>query len=37
VLLATHSAIAMEFVRNSGAKRLDLDSLRHARLRGVVA
>jgi ATP-binding cassette, subfamily C, bacterial CydD len=37
VLLATHSAIAMEFARNSGAKRLDLDSLRHARLRGVVA
>jgi ATP-binding cassette subfamily C protein CydD len=35
VLLATHSAIAMEFARNSGAKRLDLDALRHARLRGV--
>ncbi|OYV25096.1 MAG: thiol reductant ABC exporter subunit CydD [Acidocella sp. 20-63-7] len=37
VILATHSAIAMEFARNSGAKRLDLDALRHARLRGVMA
>ncbi len=35
VILATHSAVAMEFARNSGAKRLDLDALRHARLRGV--
>jgi ATP-binding cassette subfamily C protein CydD len=35
VILATHSTVAMEFARNSGAKRLDLDALRHARLRGV--
>lgn len=35
VILATHSAIAIEFARNSGAKRLDLDALRHARVRGV--
>ncbi len=37
VILATHSAIAVEFARNSGARRLDLEALRHARLRGVVA
>jgi ATP-binding cassette subfamily C protein CydD len=35
VILATHSAIAVEFARISGARRLDLDALRHARLRGV--
>jgi ATP-binding cassette subfamily C protein CydD len=35
VILATHSTAAMEFARNSGARRLDLDALRHARLRGV--
>ncbi len=35
VILATHSAVAVEFARNSGARRLDLDALRHARLRGV--
>jgi ATP-binding cassette subfamily C protein CydD len=35
VILASHSAQAVEFARNSGAKRLDLDALRHARLRGV--
>jgi ATP-binding cassette subfamily C protein CydD len=33
VLLATHSAIAIEFARKSGARRLDLDALRHARQR----
>ncbi len=37
VIMATHSAIAVEFARNSGAKRLDLDSLRHARKREVLA
>jgi ATP-binding cassette, subfamily C, bacterial CydD len=37
VILATHSAVAMDFARNSGARRLDLDALRYARLRGVVA
>ncbi len=37
VIMATHSAIAVEFARNSGAKRLDLDSLRHARHREVLA
>jgi ATP-binding cassette, subfamily C, bacterial CydD len=35
VILASHSAQAMEFARNSGARRLDLDALRHARVRGV--
>jgi ATP-binding cassette subfamily C protein CydD len=35
VILATHSAVAMDFARNSGARRLDLDALRYARLRGV--
>ncbi len=35
VILATHSAVAMEFARDFGAKRLDLDALRHARVRGV--
>jgi len=35
VILATHSTIALEFARISGARRLDLDALRHARLRGV--
>jgi ATP-binding cassette subfamily C protein CydD len=35
VILASHSALAVEFARNSGAKRLDLDALRHARIRGV--
>jgi ATP-binding cassette subfamily C protein CydD len=37
VILATHSVPAMDFARNSGARRLDLDALRHARLRGVLA
>jgi ATP-binding cassette subfamily C protein CydD len=35
VLMASHSALAAEFARDTGAKRLDLDALRHARLRGV--
>jgi ATP-binding cassette subfamily C protein CydD len=35
VILATHSALAQEFLKDSGARRLDLDALRHARLRGV--
>jgi ATP-binding cassette, subfamily C, bacterial CydD len=35
VILATHSAVAMDFARNSGARRLDLDALRYARVRGV--
>jgi ATP-binding cassette, subfamily C, bacterial CydD len=36
VILATHSAAAMDFARNSGARRFDLDARRYARLRGVV-
>jgi ATP-binding cassette subfamily C protein CydD len=35
VILATHSALAMEFARETKAKRLDLDALRLARGRGV--
>jgi ATP-binding cassette subfamily C protein CydD len=35
VILASHSALATEFARETGARRLDLDALRHARLRGV--
>ncbi len=35
VILASHSAQAIDFARNTGARRLDLDALRHARLRGV--
>jgi ATP-binding cassette subfamily C protein CydD len=35
VILASHSAQAVEFARDTGARRLDLDALRHARLRGV--
>jgi ATP-binding cassette subfamily C protein CydD len=35
VIMASHSALAVEFARETGAKRLDLDALRHARLRGV--
>jgi ATP-binding cassette subfamily C protein CydD len=35
VILASHSALAAEFARDTGAKRLDLDAARHARLRGV--
>jgi ATP-binding cassette subfamily C protein CydD len=35
VILASHSALAAEFARDTGARRLDLDALRHARLRGV--
>ena len=34
VMLASHSALAMEFARNTGARRLDLDALRHARCQG---
>jgi ATP-binding cassette subfamily C protein CydD len=35
VLLASHSSLAAEFAKDTGARRLDLDALRHARLRGV--
>jgi len=35
VIMASHSALATEFARETGARRLDLDSLKHARLRGV--
>ena len=35
VILASHSAQAPEFARDVGARRLDLDALRNARLRGV--
>jgi ATP-binding cassette subfamily C protein CydD len=33
VVLASHSSLAAEFARDSGAKRLDLDALRHAQQR----
>jgi ATP-binding cassette subfamily C protein CydD len=33
VILASHSALAAAFARDTGAKRLDLDALRHARER----
>ncbi len=35
VILASHSALAAEFARDSGARRLDLDALRQKNLRGV--
>jgi len=35
VILATHSTLAQEFARDTGARRLDLDAARLARLRGV--
>jgi ATP-binding cassette subfamily C protein CydD len=35
VILASHSALAADFARDTGARRLDLDALRHAKLRGV--
>ncbi len=35
VILATHSTLAQEFARDGGARKLDLDAIRHARLRGV--
>jgi ATP-binding cassette subfamily C protein CydD len=35
VIMASHSALAAEVSRETGARRLDLDGLRHARLRGV--
>lgn len=35
VVLASHSALAGEFARDTGARRLDLDAIRHAKLRGV--
>jgi ATP-binding cassette subfamily C protein CydD len=35
VIFASHSALAAAFLRDGGARRLDLDALRHARLRGV--
>ncbi|HQT66393.1 MAG: thiol reductant ABC exporter subunit CydD [Rhodospirillales bacterium 20-60-12] len=36
VILATHSAIAHEFARESGVKKLDLGALKHERLRTAV-
>jgi ATP-binding cassette subfamily C protein CydD len=35
VILASHSALAQEFAKDTGARKLDLDALRHAKLRGV--
>jgi ATP-binding cassette subfamily C protein CydD len=35
VIMASHSVLAAEFARETGARKLDLDALRHARLRGV--
>ena len=35
VILATHSTLAQDFARETGARKLDLDAIRHARLRGV--
>ena len=37
VVLATHSAQAMDFAKTIGAKRVDLDALRYTSWRGVVA
>jgi ATP-binding cassette subfamily C protein CydD len=34
VILASHSSLAAAFARDTGARRLDLDALRHARRRG---
>jgi ATP-binding cassette subfamily C protein CydD len=35
VILATHSALAQDFAKDTGARKLDLDALKHAKLRGV--
>jgi ATP-binding cassette subfamily C protein CydD len=35
VIMATHSTLAQEFARDTGARKLDLDAIRHAKLRGV--
>lgn len=35
VVLASHAIQALEFAKDAGARRLDLDALHHARLRGV--
>jgi ATP-binding cassette subfamily C protein CydD len=37
VVLATHSTMAMDFAKTIGAKRLDLDALRYASWRNIVA
>lgn len=37
VILATHSTQAMDFAKTIGAKRVDLDALRYASWRGVMA
>ena len=37
VVLATHSTMAMDFAKTIGAKRLDLDALRYASWRSVMA
>jgi ATP-binding cassette subfamily C protein CydD len=35
VILASHAIQALEFAKDAGARRLDLDALHHARLKGV--
>jgi ATP-binding cassette subfamily C protein CydD len=35
VILASHSALAQDFARDTGARKLDLDAVRHGKLRGV--
>ncbi|OYV60480.1 MAG: hypothetical protein B7Z71_06165 [Acidocella sp. 21-58-7] len=35
VVLASHAALALEFAHDTGARRLDLDAIRHAKFRGV--
>ncbi len=35
VIMASHSALAADFARETGAKRLDLDAQKHTKLRGV--
>jgi ATP-binding cassette subfamily C protein CydD len=35
VIMASHSTLAAEFSRETGARKLDLDALRHGKLRGV--
>jgi ATP-binding cassette subfamily C protein CydD len=35
VILATHSALAQDFAKSTGARKLDLDAIRHAKFQGV--
>ncbi len=35
VILASHAVLALEFAHDTGARRLDLDAIRHAKFRGV--